>query len=128
MSARSKRCHMVARDISSGTKHEPTMAARPTLHDPEPEPEPGQDERHYCTEQSCDLEFASLEELKRHKATDVNHHYCKKCDLDFADDLRHIMHRISTPQKHSMAPLVGRRVSKLTCYLVTCPVCGLDVS
>ncbi|KPI38527.1 uncharacterized protein AB675_4291 [Cyphellophora attinorum] len=62
-----------------------------------------------CTFENCDKVFENAKDLRRHKVNDINHHYCKKCDLDFASDTQHIIHRIATPSKH-----------------ITCPLCATD--
>lgn len=62
-----------------------------------------------CTFENCDKVFKNAKDLRRHKIDDLDHDYCKKCDLDFASDLKHIIHRIATPSKHS-------EFASLTCW------------
>lgn len=79
-----------------------------------------------CTYEHCNEKFATVKDMQRHKANTDLHYYCKKCDIDFDSDLKHIMHRVVTGNKHSMD---SRSCSyhRLT-ITVTCPECGADVS
>ncbi|KAF3009877.1 hypothetical protein E8E13_010738 [Curvularia kusanoi] len=58
-----------------------------------------------CTVPSCDLHFATVKEMKRHKRDndDEDHEYCYECDEDFEceDDL--IQHKVTRPDKHDKA-------------------------
>lgn len=57
-----------------------------------------------CTYDHCDETFFNIKDMQRHKRDADMHFYCKKCDIDFSDDMQHIMHRVITRKKHSKAP------------------------
>jgi hypothetical protein len=57
-----------------------------------------------CTYDHCDEKFDTLKNMQRHKQGTDMHFYCKKCDIDFPDDMQHIMHRIVTQDRHSEPP------------------------
>lgn len=46
--------------------------------------------------------------MKRHKESEPEHEYCSRCDVDFADEMRFLVHKLRS-EKH-----------------IACPVCGLD--
>lgn len=56
-----------------------------------------------CTYDHCDETFATVKDMQRHKGLADLHYWCKKCDLDFDSDIKFIMHRIVTTDKHSMS-------------------------
>ena len=63
--------------------------------------DPPAEEVFECTYSHCNERFSTLKEMKRHKVHADMHYYCKKCDKDFSSDLKHIMHRVITDDKHS---------------------------
>lgn len=61
-----------------------------------------------CTFDDCPHLFRTIYEMKRHKESDPEHEYCSRCDMDFEDDMRFLVHKLRG-EKH-----------------IACPVCGLD--
>lgn len=47
--------------------------------------------------------------MKKHKEAEPLHDYCAKCDLDFEDEERHLIHKLQLENKH-----------------IVCPICGID--
>lgn len=71
------------------------------LNAPDSAAEPAQEPEIECTFAHCSKKFVTFREMHRHKASAHEHYYCKKCDIDFSSDLKHIMHRVLTTDKHS---------------------------
>lgn len=61
-----------------------------------------------CTFDDCPRRFSSVEEMKKHKDNEPEHEYCRRCDLDFEDEVRFLIHKIRDG-KH-----------------IACPVCGIE--
>lgn len=61
-----------------------------------------------CTFDGCSRRFMSVKEMKKHKEIDPEHEYCTKCDIDFEDETRFLIHKIQDG-KH-----------------IACPVCGIE--
>ncbi|PWY88917.1 hypothetical protein BO70DRAFT_359231 [Aspergillus heteromorphus CBS 117.55] len=55
-----------------------------------------------CTIPKCRLYFASDVAMKKHKV--IEHEYCIRCDEDFEDDERYLIHRIQS-EKHIVCPM-----------------------
>ncbi|OJJ37583.1 hypothetical protein ASPWEDRAFT_67784 [Aspergillus wentii DTO 134E9] len=60
-----------------------------------------------CTYADCPALFSSIQAMKKHKAQG-EHDYCSRCDEDFEDEERLLIHKIKS-NKH-----------------IVCPICGVD--
>ncbi|ODM19497.1 hypothetical protein SI65_04481 [Aspergillus cristatus] len=70
---------------------------------------PGPKKKIPCTYDDCKFLFASVEEMRKHKEMEPLHDYCAKCDIDFEDEERHLIHKLQAENKH-----------------IVCPICGID--
>ncbi|KAK2785194.1 hypothetical protein FQN51_003937 [Onygenales sp. PD_10] len=61
-----------------------------------------------CTIQGCKETFASEKLMKRHKLDTIDHEYCRRCDMDFDDEVEFLYHKIKS-SKH-----------------IACPICGIE--
>ncbi|KAE8355233.1 hypothetical protein BDV28DRAFT_163344 [Aspergillus coremiiformis] len=57
-----------------------------------------------CSYSDCTLFFNSESEMKQHKS--FNHEYCNRCDEDFEDEERLLIHKIKS-NKHIVCPVCG---------------------
>lgn len=62
-----------------------------------------------CTFDDCSRLFLSVEEMRSHKESEPLHDYCDRCDMDFENEERFLIHKIMTASKH-----------------IVCPICGID--
>ncbi|BDD55272.1 hypothetical protein MAP00_000810 [Monascus purpureus] len=67
-----------------------------------------------CTYSDCPEVFASVREMKAHKIRDPEHDYCRRCDLDFEDEERLLLHKLK------MNTIEQRNDH------IACPICGVD--
>lgn len=67
-----------------------------------------------CTYSDCPEVFASVREMKAHKIRDPEHDYCRRCDLDFEDEERLLLHKLKMNT-------IEQRDDH-----IACPICGID--
>jgi hypothetical protein len=61
-----------------------------------------------CTVVGCKALFNSVKDMKKHKVISPDHDYCSKCDEDFEDEERFLLHKIKS-DRH-----------------IACVVCGVE--
>lgn len=61
-----------------------------------------------CTFPDCPCRFNTIGEMKKHKSCAPEHEYCARCDEDFENEERHLIHKIKS-NKH-----------------IVCPICSVD--
>ena len=67
----------------------------------------------HCTYEDCPRTFRTIKDMKAHKTKDPEHDYCSKCDKDFEDEMRLLIHKLSLSK-------AGRNDH------IACPICGID--
>ncbi|KAF2863258.1 hypothetical protein K470DRAFT_211469 [Piedraia hortae CBS 480.64] len=77
-----------------------------------------------CTYTDCGEVFPTLKEMKTHKVKNLDHFYCKKCDVDCDswEDLKQHKVRAMTPYLDS----INRDPNDLRPPHITCEFCGMD--
>ena len=77
-----------------------------------------------CTYDECTKRFETEKEMKRHKANEPEHAYCKKCNVD-CDDWEHLVqHKVDAMQPWVQGKL--KRNKGTSPVHICCEFCGED--
>lgn len=90
----------------------------------ETEYKPFQERTIKCSYEDCEQRFETLKGMQRHKKYDANHHYCKRCDIDFDSWEELKAHKIE-----DMAPFVEGKKEPTPEHMpkhIVCEFCGMD--
>lgn len=90
----------------------------------ETEYKPFQERTIKCSYDDCEQRFETLKGMQRHKKYDANHHYCKRCDIDFDSWEELKAHKIE-----DMAPFVEGKKEPTPEHMpkhIVCEFCGMD--